>query len=202
MSLNIFVLTGLVATSFLAPGALRTFRPQDVLFLRFVFAFTVFYTLSPFYLGLMHSWRSFKTMLGAFPSYYVCNLGPVPIASATTSYAPVPSQLFLPTILSDFFTYSIANYDNWRWGTRESKTDTAEDTAGADIAAEIVARSQRAARSMHQATTSSLVVAQLFLVIFIIVFSVRGIGLSACMLFFPPHTHTRTSLPDCCRESH
>jgi len=89
-------------------------------------------------------------MLDAFQSYY----------------------LFLPTILSDFFAYSIANYDNWRWGTRESKTDS-EDVAGADVVADILARTQRAARSRHQALTSSIVILQLGLAIVLIVFSVR-----------------------------
>ena len=93
MFLNAFVLTGLVITSFVSEGSLNEMSPQDIEFLRFVFAFTVFYSLSPFFLGLMsvsggcagacstfchlgvltcrHSWRSFKTMLDAFQSYYV-----------------------------------------------------------------------------------------------------------------------------------
>ena len=118
------------------------------------------------------------------------------------------SQLFLPTILSDFFAYSIANYDNWSWGTRESNPQSTPSTATHGAAGGVVqparlpnplraaeelvsnkirARSQRAARSMHQATTSSLVILQLGLAIFLIVFSVRQQGhvsLSwVCMLF-------------------
>jgi hypothetical protein len=82
-------------------------------------------------------------------------------------------QLFLPTILSDFFAYSIANYDNWRWGTRETKPDV-EEAAGSDVAAEILARSQRAARGMHQSTTSSLVLFQLLLAYVLVVSSVSN----------------------------
>jgi len=117
-------------------------------------------------------------------------------------------QLFLPTILSDFFAYSIANYDNWSWGTRESNPQSTPSagTLGAAgvlvqparlpnplraaeelVSNKIRARSQRAARSMHQATTSSLVLLQLGLAIFLIVFSVRQRGRlslsSTCMHF-------------------
>jgi hypothetical protein len=53
MILNAFVLTGLVIVSFVSPGSLKSFAPEDIIFLRFVFAFTIFYSLSPFYLGLM-----------------------------------------------------------------------------------------------------------------------------------------------------
>ena len=53
MFLNAFVLTGLVITSFVSEGSLSEMTKQDIAFLRFVFAFTVFYSLSPFYLGLM-----------------------------------------------------------------------------------------------------------------------------------------------------
>lgn len=53
MFLNAFVLTCLVFTSFIAEGSLSEMSGQDIAFLRFVFAFTVFYSLSPFFLGLM-----------------------------------------------------------------------------------------------------------------------------------------------------
>lgn len=126
-------------------------------------------------------------MLDAFQSYYVswCDYSVSFEPWLLTLFFP---QLFLPTILSDFFAYSIANYDNWSWGTRESNpqaSTSADGSAGGParpsnplraaeelVSSKIRARSQRSARSMHQATTSSLVLLQLGLAIFLIVFSV------------------------------
>ena len=136
-------------------------------------------------------------MLDAFQSYYVriYPLSCIPRSAKyilKAVYALSDVQLFLPTILSDFFAYSIANYDNWSWGTRESNPQSVPKGSGAAgglvhparlpnplraaeelVSNKIRARSQRAARSMHQATTSSLVILQLGLAIFLIVFSVR-----------------------------
>lgn len=69
MFLNVFVLLGLVVTSFVAEDSLSSMSAQDIAFLRFIFAFTVFYSLSPFFLGLMCVdrvvpwWLSFASQL-------------------------------------------------------------------------------------------------------------------------------------------
>ena len=133
-------------------------------------------------------------MLDAFQSYYVSVFANAILVQGMRIFSGCFSfvQLFLPTILSDFFAYSIANYDNWSWGTRESNPQSAP-TPGATggsvqpvrlpnpqraaeelVSNKIRARSQRSARSTHQATTSSLVILQLGLAIFLIVFSVRN----------------------------
>lgn len=48
---------------------------------------------TPFILAIMHSTQSFTMMASCFTSYL----------------------LFLPTVLGDFFAYSIARYDDLSW---------------------------------------------------------------------------------------
>lgn len=59
-------------------------------------AFGVLYACTPFFLSYMHSPSAFKTMLVTFPSYFC----------------------FAPTVLADFFSYSVARTDDLSWGTK------------------------------------------------------------------------------------
>jgi len=128
MLLNAFVMVALVVTSHVAPDALAASIPlADQSDLSIAFAAAVLYTTSPFLLTLMHSWSSFKMMVSSFPAYF----------------------LFLPTILSDFFAYSVAKADDWRWGTKSV------GGAAATLENVVDTRDQRDARSRLSTITTS-----------------------------------------------
>ena len=55
-------------------------------------ALGILYLSTPFFLALLHSPDSFRMMLRTYATYY----------------------FFLPTIVSDFFAYSLARYDDLR----------------------------------------------------------------------------------------
>lgn len=96
MVLMITVLVALVAASFFSSTLDALLGREAQHFIRLAFAVAMYYILSPFFLGLLHSWGSFKTMVVSFPSFV----------------------LFLPTILCDYFANALANIDNWSWGTK------------------------------------------------------------------------------------
>lgn len=146
MVTNMVVLAAFVFTSGRNDALDAVLPVQNQLEVHFVFAMAIFYTLSPFYLGLMHSWDSFKCMVSAFPSYF----------------------LFGPTILGDFFSFSLCNFDNWKWGTKEvavvaPAAGTALVVEGATIngfSAEEQAKSTLRARNRHSASTTTLFLTQ------------------------------------------
>jgi hypothetical protein len=56
----------------------------------------IVYTTTPFFLSMMHSSESFTMMVRTYPTFF----------------------FFGPTILADFFAYSVARYDDVSWGTK------------------------------------------------------------------------------------
>lgn len=71
----------------------RTLGYRVVKDLQLATALGTYYMLTPFVLAMMHSAGSFTMMCASFPAYFV----------------------FLPTILGDFFAYSLARYDDLSW---------------------------------------------------------------------------------------
>jgi len=101
--------------------------------LKLAFSLAVFYTASPFLLTLMHSWASFQVMVTSFPAYFP----------------------FLPTMLADFFAYSLARLDDWRWGTKSA------GNVGVSAESVLDSKAQRDARSRLAATTTTVFGVQL-----------------------------------------
>ena len=95
--LNAFVLVSLIVTNWAAPDLTAVaLGPSIIQDIPIVFVGGLLYTFTPFLLTIMHSWQSFRTLVWAFPAFLV----------------------FLPTILCDFFAYSIAKLDELSWGTK------------------------------------------------------------------------------------
>lgn len=69
---------------------------SDVADARLAGYFSILYATTPFFLSLLHSPESLWMMVRTYPTYF----------------------FFLPTMLADFFAYSIGRYDDLTWGTK------------------------------------------------------------------------------------
>ena len=97
MSATLLVSTALLTISLAAPDVIvELVGEANFADMELALAFGVFYTTTPFFLSVLHSPQSFSLMLSSYRSFW----------------------FFLPTIVSDFFAYSIARYDDLSWGTK------------------------------------------------------------------------------------
>jgi hypothetical protein len=87
----------------------------------------ILYTTTPFFLSMMHSNESFKMMLSTYRYYY----------------------FFGPTILADFFAYSLARYDDITWGTK------AVSSSGKSGVGELATKKAESSRRRYLEVSSS-----------------------------------------------
>jgi cellulose synthase/poly-beta-1,6-N-acetylglucosamine synthase-like glycosyltransferase len=97
---------------------------QDVFDTRLAGILGLLYTATPFFLASMHSHESLVNMISWFPRYYA----------------------FQPTILADFFAYSIARFDDLSWGTKSATSTVRAGGSGEAERAAARVSSRRAAR--------------------------------------------------------
>jgi hypothetical protein len=97
-------------------------------------SFGALFATTPFFLSYMHSRGSFRTIVATFAAYFV----------------------FMPTILSDFNSYSVARADDLSWGTK-AVSGAAKGAAAAAAPGRLAAhaRAVAARRSQQEASQTS-----------------------------------------------